>query len=81
MLANVNLRSWTKKFPHVVKINDNPDLTQTYKVIAWLCENYPNGLGKKYDVDMLGGQEGYSLFFFKNLNDALLCKLTNGGAM
>lgn len=61
-----------------VQIPDPGDLRRTYDEIDWLTEQ---GLmsHRDWSIDMHGGSAGYTSFFFKSLDNALMFKLTRGG--
>lgn len=62
-----------------VQIPDTPGLRRTYEEIDWLIKQ---GLAPEDDwwIDMHSGTEGHTSFFFRDKDQALLFKLTRGGA-
>ena len=66
-------------FVHEVKIPDNGSLLRTYEEIDWLkSEKLEPHID--WDIDMHGGEGGFTSFFFKDKDHAMLFKLTRGGA-
>lgn len=57
--------------------NDIGSLIRTYEVLDWLSEQKMVA-SRDFDIDMHGGQMGYTSFWFKDKKKALLVKMTWG---
>lgn len=67
-----------KQFIHEVRINWYTDECGS-NAIEWLMDNNLRA-DRDWQIDMHGGQEDYTSFWFHDLNKALIFKLTVGGA-
>jgi len=69
------------QFPYEVKVfhSSGPAYLQpSFDIVDWL---QARGLmpDRHWKIDMRGGQDSYTSFYFKNANDAMITKLTHGG--
>lgn len=65
------------KYPHEVKIPNSRDPHCGHDTIEWLAQRhrFPE---RDYEVDMHGGQAGYTSFWFKDAKLAVYTKLVRG---
>lgn len=70
-----------RKFPHEVKIYHCPGtayLQPSYDFTDWL-EGKGLKMDKDWKIDMHGGKEEFTSFYFKSGDEAMIAKLTHGG--
>jgi hypothetical protein len=71
----MGVRTYLDIYPYEARIDDTSDLIRTYAAVDWLSDHNLQ-VDRDWKIDMKGGREGHTSFYFKKSKHAMMFKLS-----